>query len=386
MATAVLAAAGLIGIAPTATSAAPPGATAATAATLAASVERLRHLRTAAVTAASDTAAELSALSAAQSSAGQRLADTLRVLQERRAANSVHIRELYVSGGNLSMFGELLTGGRPEDFFDRARLAETLVATDTGNSRAAVAATREAADLSASIAVLADRQITLATRAGLRAAQLTDDLSRLAAQLTTAQAKARAEARAEARGKARAEAQAARVAAELRAARDAASSVFTWAGRAGSAGSRHLPAGTVPAAYRAAIARAGLRCPGTLTPALLAAQLVTESGWNPLAVSSSGAQGLAQFLPGTWAEHGIDGDGDGRAQAFNPFDAIASAAGYDCAVSRMVAGVPGDPVATMLAAYNAGPGAVVAAGGVPAAPGVVGYIEKIRRLAARYLG
>ncbi|MGH9283458.1 MAG: lytic transglycosylase domain-containing protein, partial [Acidimicrobiales bacterium] len=42
------------------------------------------------------------------------------------------------------------------------------------------------------------------------------------------------------------------------------------------------------------------------------------------------AVGPMQFLPGTWARWGRDGDGDGTADPFNSFDAIASAAAYLC--------------------------------------------------------
>jgi soluble lytic murein transglycosylase-like protein len=365
---------------------------------LAAAVARLRQTRTAAIQATQDTATELSQLSAAEMLAGQRLADARNVLQLARAADSAHIRELYVTGGGLSMFGELLTGGRPEDLLDRAQLATVVAAGNAVNSSAAQAAAQEAADLSSSIATLADRQITLATRAGRRAAQLTDALTELSGELATARASARraalqaqqraartADARRAARtAQAAADMRAAQSSAELRAARAAATSLFDQAQQAGSLGSHYLPATTVPSAYRAALQRAGASCPPTLSPALLAAQLATESGWNPLAVSSAGAQGLAQFLPGTWAAHGIDGDRDGRADPFDPDDAIVSAAAYDCAVARMVAGVPGDPVASMLAGYNAGPGAVLAAGGVPASPVVAQYVTTIRILAAGF--
>ena len=39
---------------------------------------------------------------------------------------------------------------------------------------------------------------------------------------------------------------------------------------------------------------------------------------------AAGAQGLAQFMPGTWIGEGIDGDRDGVRDPFNPADAIAS--------------------------------------------------------------
>lgn len=367
---------------------------------LSAALDRLRHTKAVAVQAAADISAELAQLSAAQTVAAQQLADTLAMLQKQRAANSDHVRELYVSGGDLPMLGELLLGGRPEDLFDRAQVVTAVASSNTVSTRAAEAATREAADLAASVAVLADQQITLAVKAGQRAAALTDAVTKLAAELATAQRAARVAAeqraaRVAARDAAHAAAirlaaqatefrRAATLATELSDVRAAAASVFRWAQQAGSTGSRFVPAGTVPTAYRAAVSAAGTRCPPTLTPALLAAQLATESRWNPLAVSSSGAQGLAQFLPGTWAAHGIDGDGDGRAQAFDPLDAIASAAAYDCSVARIVGQVSGDPVDTMLAAYNAGPGAVLAAGGVPPDPVVIRYVSQIRQAAPGY--
>jgi len=141
--------------------------------------------------------------------------------------------------------------------------------------------------------------------------------------------------------------------------------------------------GAVPAAYAAAVAKAGVSCPA-LSPALLAAQLQTESGWNPNAVSPVGAQGVAQFMPGTWPGWGRDENGDGTASALDPADAIPAAARYDCALAAQVAGVPGDVQQLMLAAYNAGPGAVLAAHGVPPIAETTHYVTAITRLAATY--
>jgi membrane-bound lytic murein transglycosylase B len=46
------------------------------------------------------------------------------------------------------------------------------------------------------------------------------------------------------------------------------------------------------------------------------------------ATSSAGAQGLMQFMPATWRQYGVDGNGDGRADILNDADSIMSAANY----------------------------------------------------------
>jgi cell wall-associated NlpC family hydrolase len=144
-----------------------------------------------------------------------------------------------------------------------------------------------------------------------------------------------------------------------------------------------LARGAVPAAYQALVQRWGSLCP-SISPGLLAAQLYQESGWNPNARSGAGAEGIAQFIPGTWATHGFDANGDGKADVWDPSDAIPSAAAYDCELANDVRSVPGNLTDNMLAAYNAGPYAVIQAGGVPAIGETQGYVKSITTLSVSF--
>ena len=144
-----------------------------------------------------------------------------------------------------------------------------------------------------------------------------------------------------------------------------------------------LAPGAVPAAYAPLIDRYGHLCP-TLSPPLLAAQLEQESGFDPAATSPAGAQGMAQFLPDTFAVWGVSATGTGKPDLHNPADAIASMANYDCALASQLSAVPGDPTGNMLAGYNAGPYAVLAARGLPDLAETRGYVQRIRELATTY--
>ncbi|HEV3000119.1 MAG TPA: lytic murein transglycosylase [Solirubrobacteraceae bacterium] len=56
-------------------------------------------------------------------------------------------------------------------------------------------------------------------------------------------------------------------------------------------------------------------------------EIETDYGRN-LNVSSAGALGWMQFMPATWKQYGVDANGDGRKDPYNPVDAIFAAARY----------------------------------------------------------
>jgi hypothetical protein len=119
----------------------------------------------------------------------------------------------------------------------------------------------------------------------------------------------------------------------------------------------------VPPRYAPIIARAAQRW--QVSAQLLAAQIYAESNFNPFAQSGAGAQGIAQFMPGTAAAYGLR----------NPFDAeeaIDAQAHLMHDLLKQFASVP-----LALAAYNAGPAPVQACGCVPPYPETQAYVAKI---------
>lgn len=152
----------------------------------------------------------------------------------------------------------------------------------------------------------------------------------------------------------------------------------------------HVPGNTelneqaVPAWARQLLHTAATVCPEVTAP-LLAAQIEIESGWDPGAYNEdSKAEGLAQFVPGTWAQFGVDGDGDHIADVRNPEDAIPSQARYLCHLISFVTrtpGLTGELVDLALASYNAGPGTVQNHRGIPPFPETTHYVTAVRHLA-----
>jgi hypothetical protein len=114
----------------------------------------------------------------------------------------------------------------------------------------------------------------------------------------------------------------------------------------------------IPAPYRGWVATAAART--GLPASLVAAQINEESGFNPRATSPVGAQGIAQFMPGTWKSQGVPG---------SPYDPNAALQGYVKLMSALVRQQGGN-VRNALAAYNAGPGNL---------PAGMGYADTILR-------
>lgn len=134
----------------------------------------------------------------------------------------------------------------------------------------------------------------------------------------------------------------------------------------GLARSSGLPS-FVPGRFRAPLLRSAALW--NVSPGLLAAQLMAESGFDPSAVSPAGALGIAQFMPSTGRSYGLR----------DPFDPIASIDAQAHLMSDLLRQFRSVPLA--LAAYNAGSGAVAACHCVPPYPETRAYVARILALA-----
>jgi hypothetical protein len=132
---------------------------------------------------------------------------------------------------------------------------------------------------------------------------------------------------------------------------------------------KHALPSFVPPRFHDPIAQAALRWNVPMN--LLAAQLYAESGFNPFARSPAGAEGIAQFMPGTADAYGLD-------DPFDPVEAIDAQAHLMSDLLRQFGG----KVALALAGYNAGAGAVERYGGIPPFAETRAYVTKILGLLA----
>lgn len=108
-----------------------------------------------------------------------------------------------------------------------------------------------------------------------------------------------------------------------------------------------------------------------IDPEIFVRQMVQESGLNPDAVSPAGAVGIAQIMPATARDPGY-----GIAPVSNrndPEESLRFGAQY----MRAMLDKYGGDYGLALAAYNAGPGSVDKAGGIPAFEETQNYVNSI---------
>jgi Transglycosylase SLT domain len=240
-----------------------------------------------------------------------------------------HIVALYKSGGSLALYASALRSGDSSGLVQLPYL-KAIVTTDAEQSAAAT-------------------RLAVAAKATLDATQTqidsglanTDSVNvRLAAvQSVLAQQQGLLD---EASGRAK----------KLQALKDAAAALAASqaaADQAGAQAAQDAQPYPIPLLYRALYQNAAQTCPG-LSWTILAAigQVETHHGSGGM-VSSAGALGPMQFLPGTFVEYARDGDHDGLANIMDPADAIYSAAAYLCTNG---AGQGGQSLYTAIWNYN----------------------------------
>jgi Transglycosylase SLT domain len=108
-----------------------------------------------------------------------------------------------------------------------------------------------------------------------------------------------------------------------------------------------------------------------IDPELLEAMAEVESGGDPLSVSPKGALGLMQLMPAT-------ADAFSVLNPFNPVANVRGAADFLDYLRNRFANNPNlQGLAALLAAYNAGPGAVEKYGGIPPYAETNRYVRRV---------
>lgn len=139
----------------------------------------------------------------------------------------------------------------------------------------------------------------------------------------------------------------------------------------GEPGGKAVVPAAVPPAYRGLIAEAASRY--HVDPALIAAVIEAESGFNPRAGSPAGAKGLMQLMDDTARGLGVR----------DPFDPRQNVLGGTKFLRQLLDRYGGD-LQRALAAYNAGPGAVDRYGGVPPYAETQRYVPRVLAALQRY--
>ncbi|MDX2544972.1 helix-turn-helix domain-containing protein [Streptomyces sp. WI04-05B] len=128
------------------------------------------------------------------------------------------------------------------------------------------------------------------------------------------------------------------------------------------------PRAAIPDRFRPAIIRAGTMCPvPQITPALVAAILAAESGFDPgLADPAAQEYGIARWTPRVLRYY-LPPERQDRVPVppFDPEDSILALGRMLCALAPQLEGVAGDPAMNLAAAYRTATFVVQRADGVP---------------------
>lgn len=96
-------------------------------------------------------------------------------------------------------------------------------------------------------------------------------------------------------------------------------------------GATHAALIEIPRPWLARYYDAARDCPGLPWAVLAAIGRVESRHGADRRRSPAGALGPMQFMPATWRVYGVDADGDGKADVYDPDDAVHGAAKYLCA-------------------------------------------------------